>query len=253
MKDADGAVAEFGIAAAQLVEARAPRRRAQGHRAPAPPQARPRARAHRRRALPRAQPAERRHAGAREAADLLPGQPEATSTRSRSSRARSTAIGQAAKAIEVQKEMARIAREQGKTELFQELVDKLQQARAERRRREAARRGGDGDAAAAAAACAAAARTPTPRARSAVADRRPRRTSRSRPKTSRKRAFDAEPIPLRSDRPGPMPREPARHDAAASRRSDRARRASSAPELTVVERRPTIVVEDSSSGERAAS
>jgi tetratricopeptide (TPR) repeat protein len=36
-----------------------------------------------------------------------------------------TAIGQAAKAVEVQKEMARIAREQGKTELFKQLLEKL--------------------------------------------------------------------------------------------------------------------------------
>ena len=36
-----------------------------------------------------------------------------------------TAIGQAAKAIEVQKEMARIAKEQGKTELFKQLIEKL--------------------------------------------------------------------------------------------------------------------------------
>jgi tetratricopeptide (TPR) repeat protein len=35
------------------------------------------------------------------------------------------AIGQASKGIEVQKEMARIARDQGKNELFQQLVDKL--------------------------------------------------------------------------------------------------------------------------------
>ena len=38
------------------------------------------------------------------------------------------AIGQAAKGIEVQKEMAKIAREQGKTELFKQLVEKLQRA-----------------------------------------------------------------------------------------------------------------------------
>ncbi|HEY2516800.1 MAG TPA: tetratricopeptide repeat protein, partial [Polyangiaceae bacterium] len=38
------------------------------------------------------------------------------------------AIGQAAKGIEVQKEMAKIAREQGKIELFKQLVDKLQRA-----------------------------------------------------------------------------------------------------------------------------
>ncbi len=36
-----------------------------------------------------------------------------------------TQIGQAAKAIEVQKEMARIARDTGKNDLFQELVAKL--------------------------------------------------------------------------------------------------------------------------------
>jgi tetratricopeptide (TPR) repeat protein len=36
-----------------------------------------------------------------------------------------TAIGQAAKAVEVQKEMARIAKEQGKTELFKQLLEKL--------------------------------------------------------------------------------------------------------------------------------
>jgi len=36
------------------------------------------------------------------------------------------AIGQASKGIEVHKEMARIAREQGRTELFRELVEKLQ-------------------------------------------------------------------------------------------------------------------------------
>ncbi len=38
------------------------------------------------------------------------------------------AIGQAAKGIEVQKEMAKIAREQGKTELFTQLVEKLQRS-----------------------------------------------------------------------------------------------------------------------------
>jgi tetratricopeptide (TPR) repeat protein len=38
------------------------------------------------------------------------------------------AIGQAAKGIEVQKEMAKIAREQGKTELFKQLVEKLLRA-----------------------------------------------------------------------------------------------------------------------------
>jgi tetratricopeptide (TPR) repeat protein len=38
------------------------------------------------------------------------------------------AIGQAAKGIEVQKEMARLAKEQGKPELFRQLVDKLQRA-----------------------------------------------------------------------------------------------------------------------------
>src|SRR5207302_4540969 len=38
------------------------------------------------------------------------------------------AIGQAAKGIEVQKEMAKIAREQGKAELFKQLVEKLQRA-----------------------------------------------------------------------------------------------------------------------------
>ncbi len=38
------------------------------------------------------------------------------------------AIGQAAKGIEVQKEMAKIAREQGKHELFKQLVEKLQRA-----------------------------------------------------------------------------------------------------------------------------
>src|SRR5262249_11949964 len=38
------------------------------------------------------------------------------------------AIGQAAKGIEVQKEMAKIAREQGKTDLFRQLVEKLQRA-----------------------------------------------------------------------------------------------------------------------------
>src|SRR4029077_5533593 len=38
------------------------------------------------------------------------------------------AIGQAGKGIEVQKEMAKIAREQGKKELFKQLVEKLQRA-----------------------------------------------------------------------------------------------------------------------------
>ena len=38
------------------------------------------------------------------------------------------AIGQAAKGIEVQKEMAKIAREQGKKDLFAQLVDKLQRS-----------------------------------------------------------------------------------------------------------------------------
>ena len=51
-----------------------------------------------------------------------------------------TQIGQAAKAIEVQKEMARIARDTGKTDLFQRARREAAEARAERRGREAARR-----------------------------------------------------------------------------------------------------------------
>ena len=102
-----------------------------------------RARAHRRRAVPRAQAAA--SDGMQALAKLqicFQANPRDLDTLGLLARAFNQ-IGQAAKAIEVQKEMARIARDTGKTELFQRARRQAPEARAERRGREAARDGID--------------------------------------------------------------------------------------------------------------
>ena len=141
------------------------------------------------------------------------------------------AIGQAAKGIEVQKEMAKIAREQGKTELFRQLVDKLQRAAPndDGVKQLLASMKGEPPAQAA----------PPPRAP------KPSYPEETSPPVSLEELdyeavetgdieeadLDADPIPLRSERPPPgaMPREPARHDV------EMRGPASSAPELVVGE------------------
>ena len=141
-KDVDGAVLEFGIAAGQLVklgrrdDALKVIERLLHHKPDAD------ARAHRRRALPRA--AAPPNDGMQALAKLqicFQANPRDLDTLGLLARAFAQ-IGQAAKAIEVQKEMARIARDTGKTDLFHELVAKLLEARPERRGREAARGAG---------------------------------------------------------------------------------------------------------------
>ena len=148
------------------------------------------------------------------------------------------AIGQAAKGIEVQKEMAKIAREQGKTELFKQLVEKLQ--------RSAPNDEGVKQLIATARGDAQPAPPPPPRPpQPSYPDEHP--APQSVPIDDldyeavetgdiEEAALEAEPIPLRSDRPPPrqMPREPARYDASPGE-SNRAReRESSAPELMIV-------------------
>jgi tetratricopeptide (TPR) repeat protein len=125
------------------------------------------------------------------------------------------AIGQAAKGIEVQKEMAKIAREQGKLELFKQLVDKLQRAAPNDEGVKALLVQARGDDAKAAQA---AARPPPPVPSYAEQDRS------SVPIDDleyeavetgeiEESELEAEPIPLRSDRPAPRSmREPDRYD-----------------------------------------
>jgi tetratricopeptide (TPR) repeat protein len=123
-KDIDGAVTEFGIAATQLVklgrrdDAIKVVERLLHHKQDA---------VHARIAaelyLARAQP----HDGMQALAKLqvcFQSNPKDLDTLGLLARA-FNAIGQAAKAIEVQKEMARLAQEQGKTELFGQLVERL--------------------------------------------------------------------------------------------------------------------------------
>ncbi len=150
------------------------------------------------------------------------------------------ALGQAAKGIEVQKEMANIAREQGKTELFKQLVEKLQRAAPNDEGVRALIATAKGDAQPPPP-------PPPPVPARAPAPSRPDETPHSVPIDDldyeavetgdiEEADLDAEPIPLRSDRPPPratrdappprqMPREPARHDVR--------ERVSSAPELSV--------------------
>ncbi len=160
------------------------------------------------------------------------------------------AIGQAAKGIEVQKEMAKIARDQGKHELFKQLVEKLQ--------RSAPNDEGVRQLVASVRAAEAppppppppppAARPPPPPARA----RQPSYDDDVQAVSVEELDYDAvetdeideaaleEPIPLRSDRPPPRekPREPARYDDAES-----------APELLVGD--DQVVAEDFPSGESA--
>jgi tetratricopeptide (TPR) repeat protein len=152
------------------------------------------------------------------------------------------AIGQAAKGIEVQKEMAKIAREQGKTDLFKQLVEKLQRAAPN-----------DEGVKQLIATARSDAQPPAPQ-------RAPEPSYSDEPAQSvpiddldyeavetgdiEQADLDAAPIPLRSDRPPPRQpmREPARYE------SDRAReRESSAPELIVGD--DQAVAEDFPSGE----
>lgn len=124
VRDVDGAVSEFGVAAGQLVklgrrdDALKVIERLLHHKADA---------SHARIAaelyLARAQPND----GMLALAKLqlcFQANPKDLDTLALLARA-FNAIGQAAKAVEVQKEMARIAKEQGKTELFKQLAEKL--------------------------------------------------------------------------------------------------------------------------------
>ncbi len=124
VKDVDGAVAEFGLAASQLV--RLGRRddalkvieRLLHHKADA---------AHARIAAELYLARGAQNDGMQALAKLqicFQSNPKDLDTLALLARAFG-AIGQAAKGLEVQKEMARIAREQGKKELFKQLVDKL--------------------------------------------------------------------------------------------------------------------------------
>jgi len=130
------------------------------------------------------------------------------------------AIGQAAKGIEVQKEMAKIAREQGKIELFKQLVEKLVRAAPNDegvRALIATAREADAKAAAAAA-------PPEPsyedRGAAPIDDLEYEAVETGDIEEHElEAALDADPIPLRSDRP-PRMREPAPYD-------------DSSPELTV--------------------
>ncbi len=123
-KDGDGAVTEFGIAAGQLVKLG---RRDDAlkvverllHHKPDPVHARIAAELY----LARAQPND----GLQALAKLqicFQSNPKDLDTLALLARA-FNAIGQAAKGIEVQKEMARLAQEQGKTELFKQIVERL--------------------------------------------------------------------------------------------------------------------------------
>ena len=123
-KDADGAVTEFGIAAGQLVklgrrdDALKVVERLLHHKAD-PVHARIAAELY----LARAQPND----GLQALAKLqicFQSNPKDLDTLALLARA-FNAIGQAAKGIEVQKEMARLAQEQGKTELFKQIVERL--------------------------------------------------------------------------------------------------------------------------------
>ena len=124
-KDADGAATEFGIAATQLVKHN---RRDDAlkvierllHHRPDPSQARMAAELY----LARAQPNDGMQALAK-LQICFQANPKDLDTLALLARA-FVAIGQANKGIEVHKEMARIARDQGKAELFEELVQELQ-------------------------------------------------------------------------------------------------------------------------------
>ncbi len=124
-KDTDGAATEFGIAASQLIKHN---RRDDAlkvierllHHRPDPSQARVAAELY----LARAQPNDGMQALAK-LQICFQSNPKDLDTLALLARA-FVAIGQANKGIEVHKEMARIAREQGKAELFNELIDELQ-------------------------------------------------------------------------------------------------------------------------------
>jgi tetratricopeptide (TPR) repeat protein len=125
IKDADNAVSEFGIAASLLVKLG---RRDDAikvferllHHKPDPTNARLCAELY----LERAQPTDGMQALAKLQICFQANQRD-LDTLALLARAFG-AIGQAGKGIEVQKEMARIAKEQGKTELFKQVIEKLQ-------------------------------------------------------------------------------------------------------------------------------
>ncbi|MFO0676794.1 MAG: tetratricopeptide repeat protein [Polyangiaceae bacterium] len=126
-KDSDGAVQEFGIAAAQLVKLN---RRDDAikvferllHHKPDPTHARLAAELY----LARGQQADGMQALSK-LQTCFQANPKDLDTLALLARAFNV-IGQGAKAIEVQKEMARIARDQGRLDVFQDLVQKLQRA-----------------------------------------------------------------------------------------------------------------------------